>query len=101
MTEYAGSYKFRKVFSIMTLADVNDGGTPYMGISPQKERARPYTHWPEREPGHQCASFEMVLNAEHKIQGAWLDLDTTPPTLHITKLIHLHPLIPKPTYPHP
>ncbi len=40
MTEYAGSYKFRKVFSIMTLADVNDGGTPYMGISPQKEHAR-------------------------------------------------------------
>ncbi len=26
---------------------------------------------------------EMVLTAEHKIQGAWLDLDPTPPTLHI------------------
>ncbi len=29
-------------FSIMALADVNDGGTPYMGISPG--RARPCTH---------------------------------------------------------
>ncbi len=44
---------------------------------------------------------EMVLTAEHKIQGAWLDLDPNPPILHIPKLTRLHPLIPKPTHPHP
>ncbi len=43
----------------------------------------------------------MVLTAEHKIQGARLDLDPTPPTLHITKPTRLHPLIPKPTHLHP
>ncbi len=43
----------------------------------------------------------MVLTAEHKIQGAWLDLDPTPPTLHIPKPTHLHPLIPKPIHLHP
>ncbi len=43
----------------------------------------------------------MVLTAEHKIQGAWLDLDPTPPTLHIPKPTRLHPLIPKPTHLHP
>ncbi len=41
---------------------------------------------------------EMVLTAEHKIQGAWLDPDPTPPTLHIPKPTCLHPLIPKPTH---
>ncbi len=41
------SYKFRRVFSIVVLDDVNDGGTPYMGISPG--RKHPYTHQPERE----------------------------------------------------
>ncbi len=46
-------------------------------------------------------AYEMVLTAEHKIQGAWLDLDPTPPTLHIPKPTRLHPLIPKPTHPHP
>ncbi len=44
---------------------------------------------------------EMVLTAEHKIQGVWLDLDPTPPTLHLPKPTRLHPLIPKPTHPHP
>ncbi len=44
---------------------------------------------------------QMVLTAEHKIQGAWLDLDPTPPTLHIREPTRLHPLIPKPTHPHP
>ncbi len=39
------SYKFREFFSIVVLDDVNDGGTPYMGISPR--RARPCTHRPE------------------------------------------------------
>ncbi len=34
-------------FSIVVLDDVNDGGTPYMGISPV--RTRPCTHRPERE----------------------------------------------------
>ncbi len=41
MTEYLcgnnllpGSYKFWKVFSIMDLADINEGGTPYNNISP-------------------------------------------------------------------
>ncbi len=33
-----GSYKFRRVFSIVALADVNDGGSPYMGISPGRIR---------------------------------------------------------------
>ncbi len=33
----------------------------------------------------------MVLTAEHKIQGAWLDLDPTPPTLHLPKPTRLHP----------
>ncbi len=47
------------------------------------------------------ALCEMVLTAEHKIQGAWLDLDPTPPTLHIPKPTRLHPLIPKPTHLHP
>ncbi len=42
-----GSYKFQRVFSIFVLDDVNDGGTPYMGISPG--RTRPCTHQPERE----------------------------------------------------
>ncbi len=47
------------------------------------------------------AIVEMVLTAEHKIQGAELDLDPTPPTLHRPKPTRLHPLIPKPTHPHP
>ncbi len=35
-----GSYKFRRVFfSIVALHDVNEGGTPYMGISPRKINA--------------------------------------------------------------
>ncbi len=38
---------FGEFFSIVVLDDVNDGGTPYMGISPG--RTRPYTHRPERE----------------------------------------------------
>ncbi len=36
---------FGEFFSIVVLDDVNDGGTPYMGISPR--RTRPYTHRPE------------------------------------------------------
>ncbi len=50
---------------------------------------------------HACLNFEMVLTAEHKIQGARLDPDPTPPTLHIPKPTRLHPLIPKPTHLHP
>ncbi len=46
---------FGKIFSIKALADVNDGGTPYMGISPG--RKCPCTHRPERERAHQRASF--------------------------------------------
>ncbi len=42
---------------------------------------------------------EMVLTAEHKIQGAWLDLDPTPPTVHIPKPTNLHPLDVDPTPP--
>ncbi len=38
---------FGEFFSIVVLDDVNDGGTPYMGISPG--RTHPYTHRPERE----------------------------------------------------
>ncbi len=62
--------------------------------------------------------FEMVLAAGHKIHGARLDPDPTPPTLHIPKPTrlhpwslnppistpkptHLHPLIPEPTHLHP
>ncbi len=44
---------------------------------------------------------EMVLTAEHKIQGARLDPDPTPPALHVPKPTRLHPLIPKPTHLHP
>jgi len=40
---------------------------------------------------------EMILTAEHKIQGEELDLDLTPPTFHIPKPIHLCLLIPNPT----
>ncbi len=44
---------FGEFFSIVVLYDVNDGGTPYMGIS------RPCTHRPEREQerAHQRASI--------------------------------------------
>ncbi len=42
---------------------------------------------------------EMVLTAEHKIQGAWSDLDSTPPTLNSPKPTHLHPLDVDPTTP--
>ncbi len=49
--------------------------------------------------GQQYLTLEMVLTAEHKIQGARLDLDPTPPTL--PKPNYLHPLIPKPTHLHP
>ncbi len=38
---------FGELFSVVVLDDVNDGGTPYMGISPG--RKCPYTHRPERE----------------------------------------------------
>uniref|UniRef100_A0A672NLS5 Dynein heavy chain ATP-binding dynein motor region domain-containing protein n=1 Tax=Sinocyclocheilus grahami TaxID=75366 RepID=A0A672NLS5_SINGR len=48
-----------------------------------------------------CRTLEMVLTAEHKIQGTWLDPDPTPPTLHIPKPTSLRPLIPKPTHLHP
>ncbi len=43
----------------------------------------------------------LVLTAEHKIQSARLDPDPAPPTGHIPKPTHLHPLIPKPTHLHP
>ncbi len=48
---------FGEFFSIVVLDDINDGGTPYMGISPG--RTRPYTHRPERERerAHQHASI--------------------------------------------
>ncbi len=46
-----------------------------------------------------CHGTEMALSAEHKIQGAWLDLDPTPPTLHIPKPNRLHLLIPNPPKP--
>ncbi len=42
-----------------------------------------------------------VLTAEHKIQGAWLDLDPTPPTLHIPKPTISTPWSLKPTHLHP
>ncbi len=51
------SYKFQIVFFDVVLDYVNDGGTPYMGISPR--RTRPCTHRPEREQerAHQRASI--------------------------------------------
>ncbi len=36
---------FGEFFSIIVLYDINDGGTPYMGISPR--RTRPYMHQAE------------------------------------------------------
>ncbi len=60
MTEYFCAKNltsgFGEFFSIVALHDVNEGGTPYMGISPR--RTRPYTHRPEREQvrAHQHAS---------------------------------------------
>jgi len=49
--------------------------------------------------------LEMVLTAEHEIQGEELDPDPTPPTLHIPNPTHLHPLIsnltPNPTHLNP
>ncbi len=45
-----------KFFSIMALADVNDGGTPYMGISPG--RARPSTRFIRL---HCCRVFSLTL----------------------------------------
>ncbi len=56
---------------------------------------------PQRQDCSRDTCGEMVLTAEHKIQGARLDPDPTPPTLHIPKHTRLHPLIPKPTYLHP
>jgi len=43
--------------------------------------------------------MEMVLTAEHEIQGEELDPDSTPPTLHIPKPTHLRPLDLDPTPP--
>ncbi len=57
--------------------------------------------YPSIGPGEWPGPCEMVLTAEHKIQGAELDLGPTPPTLHRPKPTRLHPLIPKPTHPHP
>ncbi len=34
----------------------------------------------------------MVLAAEHKIQGVWLDPDRTPSTLQLPKPTHIQPL---------
>ncbi len=39
---------FGEFFSIVVLDDVNDGGTPYMGISPR--RTHPCTHRPSMRP---------------------------------------------------
>ncbi len=46
---------FGVFFSIVALDDVNEGGTPYMGISPR--RAHPCTHRPEREQARAPASL--------------------------------------------
>jgi len=43
------------------------------------------------------AATKMVLTAEHEIQRDESDPDPIPPTLHIPKPTHLHPLIPNPT----
>ncbi len=43
---------FGKFFSIMALADVNEGGTPYMGISPRRTHAS--TRARERERPSTC-----------------------------------------------
>ncbi len=40
---------------------------------------------------NQQRETEERLAAAYNIQGAWLDPDPTPPTLHIPKPIHLHP----------
>ncbi len=59
------------------------------------------TLYTKQSSTHKRCFIEMVLTAGHKIQGAELDLDPTPPTLHRPKPTCLHPLIPKPTHPHP
>ncbi len=41
----------------------------------------------------------IKTGAEHKIQGAWLEL--LPPYIYRLKPTRLHPLIPKPTHLHP
>ncbi len=56
-----GSYKFRRVFSIVALADVNDGGTPYMDISPAR------THASTR--GRARASFINALHPAALLHG--------------------------------
>ncbi len=45
--------------------------------------------------------FSANFGDGDKIQGAQLDLDPTPSTLHRPKPTCLHPLIPKPTHLHP
>ncbi len=44
----------------MALADINDGGTPHVGIS--SRRARPCTHRPEREREQEDS---VAINALH------------------------------------
>ncbi len=53
----SGFVQVSEFFSIVVLDDVNDGGTPYMGIPPG--RTHPCTHRPEweRERAHQRASI--------------------------------------------
>ncbi len=56
--------KLRRVFSIVALADVNEGGTPYMGISPGRTHA--CTHRPEREL-HPAARDSLGKNVSKEV----------------------------------
>ncbi len=61
----SGFVKVSEFFSTVALADVNDGGTPYMGISPG--RTRPCTHRPKQERRHQrslsgCTADKRFIN---------------------------------------
>ncbi len=56
----SGFVQVSEFFSIVALHDVNEGGTPYMDISPG--RMRPCTHRPARVQvhAHQRASFSCT-----------------------------------------
>ncbi len=63
--KYTGLFtSFGKYFSIIALPDVMKGGTPCMGISPEK--ACPRTHRPEREqePDHSAALHGKNVSKE-------------------------------------
>ncbi len=63
MTEYAGLY---------LLAEVNDGGTPYMGISSRKERARARIDRSESPPLNVLLSRWSSLQNTRSRERGWI-----------------------------